>query len=806
MAKAIPFIALPVLAAAGMAVVHACGPAFPTQLLDDRAHTLRTLPAGSFGYEASRLLPPDNPRRDTDPSPADAAAITPDPAPGDASPQDDGLGNTPAGRLYARGAAAYRAARAATSAPAAPSAAAPGTAAPGTADSGTGEDAAGDAGAQAFAAVLALPPAQAAPRAVKAAFMLGKIHAQRGLSLPPDGWPRERDAAIAMFTRVRALAAQGDPDPDGLALASWGEQARLFTRPLAWRDFDRDDLPTAAIAPADLLQAIHLYARQAAEASVTEAGSTGVDSLRLIARWALRDPGRVAMLVDDPLARRLMVAYALALGDEDGGGGNGGDNGAEDGAGNGGAATARPAPPVRMLADAIRARGLVHVPDADRLSALAYTAGDYDTALTLARQGETPLSDWVRAKLAIRDGDMAGAAGFYAAATRGFPTLAATPGATLEPGNVDTLKGEQGVVALSRGEYVQAFAFLYDAARDAGPYGDSGVSNDAAYVAERVLTIAELKDYVDAHIPAPVPPDGHDSHDGSGDDMPDHPRTMPDAIRALLARRMVRVGDIDGAIAYFPADDDPRYATAITDGNGRWTGKYEPSIRSWARAYGAALRRVGTAWTDTGRAAAWFDAANIARAHGMEIMGTEQDPDYAATDGAYDWGVGRYLYRFRNDGTDLTPLPQTAGQRAAQALSGPFIQDGERRRYLHSEVVPYQRFHYRNIAVTQAQRAADLLPPRSQAFAAVLCTAAGWESGDEADLYARYVRQGAYVPFARHFGKDCPAPDFRAAAYFPYRQSWRRARHDIRHGWLPFAGGAGAVALGAAFAWWKWRR
>lgn len=59
-----------------------------------------------------------------------------------------------------------------------------------------------------------------------------------------------------------------------------------------------------------------------------------------------------------------------------------------------------------------------------------------------------------------------------------------------------------------------------------------------------------------------------------------------------------------------------------------------------------------------------------------------------------------------------------------------------------------------------AVQAADLLPPRSQAFAAVLCQATGWmmstakTDGDEKAaqervhrLYRRYVEEGAYVPW-----------------------------------------------------------
>jgi hypothetical protein len=69
------------------------------------------------------------------------------------------------------------------------------------------------------------------------------------------------------------------------------------------------------------------------------------------------------------------------------------------------------------------------------------------------------------------------------------------------------------------------------------------------------------------------------------------------------------------------------------------------------------------------------------------------------------------------------------------------------------------RLHYRFIAVDEAIQAADLLPPHSQAFAAVLCQATGWMmstaqiDGDEDvaqvrfhQLYCRYLKEGATFP------------------------------------------------------------
>ena len=102
--------------------------------------------------------------------------------------------------------------------------------------------------------------------------------------------------------------------------------------------------------------------------------------------------------------------------------------------------------------------------------------------------------------------------------------------------------------------------------------------------------------------------------------------------------------------------------------------------------------------------------------------------------------------------------------------------------------------------------AAELLPPRSQAFAAILCHAASWAAREPEQakaIYARYVKDGALVPFASHFGRNCPDPDFAAAPGTQRRFLLRQVRR-----WL--AGYAGLIASGAAALagvglWW-WRR
>lgn len=70
--------------------------------------------------------------------------------------------------------------------------------------------------------------------------------------------------------------------------------------------------------------------------------------------------------------------------------------------------------------------------------------------------------------------------------------------------------------------------------------------------------------------------------------------------------------------------------------------------------------------------------------------------------------------------------------------------------------------------------------------------------------YLRYLKQGAYVSWAAHFGIDCPEPDFNAAARFPREQALRDARHIASRFRWPIGGGM-VVVLGAGI-WLFWRR
>ena len=617
------------------AVAWACGPMFPNQLLDHRGDTLKAVPQNSFAFEATHLLVATDKLAVEEPSLYDDGGQHKDDA---AQAKSLGISIAQLGRVdtlralddgdaaYAQGSDLPEDLRAYTA---------------GAVDYAKGHQ---DKASLRFEQVLALPPAQATLRGVWAAYMLGRIHAANAASASNDAtaFSRERAAAAKAFQLTRTRAVEGALDSQGLAVSSFGEEARLYLyghgTQCSWNDLygvadannseDGDATHTQGanaacgdgVPAADLKRAITLYAAQAGHGS-----NVGVQSLVAIADYAMRHPQRMAELIDNPVSQRLLVAYALA---------RMGGSSEETPAGS----APKPDQPLLALVQAIEQRGMDKLEGADRLAALAYQTGRYELAAKLVDKSSGPLAEWVRAKLALQKGDLAAASASYAAAAKAFPK-AGDAQAAIEPSNANLITGEQGVLALARGEYVEAMGHLYDAAVAVGGDGNVydwdlettsyGYGNDAMYIAERVLTVDELKSFVDARAPAtPLT-----SKSPSSDDAYRYRSPIADSLRWVLARRLMRSGRYGDALPYFPADNDWRFGTYGDDGK-----LQVQSFRTPALSYAKALHDSEHAWTDIGKAQALYAAAVIAREHGMQILGYEQGPDYTDSEGSYQGG------------------------------------------------------------------------------------------------------------------------------------------------------------------------
>ncbi|MEQ1564237.1 MAG: hypothetical protein ABMA64_01275 [Myxococcota bacterium] len=501
---------------AWVGTVWACGPDFPVVWLDDRVKTLSELPAGTFLREVGSLVPPEPASyvvdEGGDPAWREVAELAPEQAElvrqmrAERDPERAlalGAALPPDLRLYTAGGVAWSV--------------------------GRRELALGW-----WREVLALPDAPL--RGVAAAYVSARF-------------------GEASYAEVRRRARDGGADPWGLAVASFGEEAR------------------GALWSGDPVGAVHLYATQAAHGS-----SSGAASLLFVARWLFADRDRLSSALHDPVVQALATTYAWTRTEELGQPWPAdGLPAAEDGA--------RPvtAPELLALLD-----GLPRVAGAERVAAAAYRAGRYDEAGRWAARSPEPLAAWVRAKLALRAGDDDLAARELASAVARAPDLGGTDGASR-----CRLLVDQGALSLSRGDTSGALGSLSEAARaEEGTVGSAPYGwEDAAYVAERVMTTDELLAWVDAQ-PRVDDPILH-------------------RLRALLARRLMR---------------DGRYSEAA-DRFG------EPALRARAIAYRSARDRA-LRGDPVARAEALLDAAAIAR-DGLDLFGTELAPDFAVYEGDY---------------------------------------------------------------------------------------------------------------------------------------------------------------------------
>ena len=335
----------------------------------------------------------------------------------------------------------------------------------------------------------------------------------------------------------------------------------------------------------------------------------------------------------------------------------------------------------RAWLQAVEAAGVKDVESAAKLALAAYQSNDMPLAWRwIKRAPSSPVAQWLQAKMLLHDGKTTQAAALLASLTPAFPIEPPSTNRIASAQFKDLLfieaedsdpelipaaqqvLGELGVLRLARREYVQALDALLNA----------GFWMDAAYVAERVLTADELKTYVDGYWP-PVPPEQVAEETGKYGQSEVSPALLRTQIRYLLARRLMRSFRGDEAHEYYPPEWTPQYL-----------------------ALAQALR---TGWDESlpadQRAKALFQAAIITRTNGLELIGTEVEPDWQVHGGGYQVGV-TVAIRATNEAAKVLVASEDELNRAAQ-----------------HHVDPEKRFHYRYQAATLAWEAAKLMPDNS---------------------------------------------------------------------------------------------
>lgn len=509
--------------------------------------------------------------------------------------------------------------------------------------------------------LLARPENERHFKSTWAAFMLGK------------SWAAEDpEKAAGYFRQVRALARHGFLDSAGLAAASLGEEARLW------------------LNQGKLEAAIELYLEQYATGDPTAA-----NSLRFVVAKAvnIEDAETWRSLAANPGVQPVITAYLISGYNYD-------------------FSPSPAAERARRWLAAVEAANVRDVASVEKLALAAYQAGDWESAQRwIDRAPSTAAAQWLQAKLLLRAGKTGAAAALLAKVARSFPPA---PPSTNAPAQLfDNLtvegstyldwkvraaaqvSGELGVFLLARREYTEALDVLMRA----------GFWEDAAYVAERVLTADELKDYVARNWPARtgVNTNYGDNSAGSRAQDPGHTGSIPiesvllydngwtrptdlgPEIRGLLARRLARLNRAVEAREFFAPPLQADYDTLEL----------------------ALAKGWDTALPAGERANAFFAAAKMTRTNGLELFATELGPDWHIHGANYEEGLE--ISDRTNHSAKLLPAS-----------------DDELRRATEPAANPDTRFHYRFLAAAMAWQAALLMPDNSDATARVLCEAGSW--------------------------------------------------------------------------------
>lgn len=546
-----------------------------------------------------------------------------------------------------------------------------------------------DAARTAWENLLKRPEQDRHYRTVWAAFMLGKV------ALKMEDYP----TAAKWFQQTREFAKAGFADSLGLAAESYGWEGRgewkqnhpekaapLFLTQLALGDASAVVSLKALIPDREPVEGMLNYGPEADERS------NWTDEQKH--EQEQNEISKLKAAAQDPLLRRLITVHILATATSP-------DLYSAD-------SSAAPVNRCARWLNIIKQANIGKVEDAEYLGWVAYNNGDYKGAahwLELSK-GDSGAALWLRAKLQRRAGKLADAAKTMAQAVE---SLRNSPAYTPQ-GGVDeawseydffpegyhwgwgqSSHGDLGGLRLARGDFVQAL----------DTFMKGHLWNDAAFVAERVLTTNELKQYVGA-LPETEAPNEDEDYNAK--------------LEYLLGRRLVREQRYAEAASYLPEPYDKvleKYVKALHDGANEKLSKTE-------------------------RAHAWFTAAWIARYDGMELMGTEVAPDAFAESGQFETPD---IAKQRRSGVYQTVSYDKEGNEKKKNL--PVVLKAsatEIRRLNANKINPDIRFHYRLIAGALSIKAAALLSDDSEELADVVNQAGLWVKDRDEKAGNRYMQ------------------------------------------------------------------
>ncbi len=410
-------------------------------------------------------------------------------------------------------------------------------------------------------ALLHLPPAKRRHLSALAAYRLARLRMLMDADVDDDGAVAHLKDVRRDLGRVQQLVAEGAPAIAHLELAADGWLAHTYLYGKSTDSaYDPDD------READPAKALLVYVRLWRAGDATAKVSIE-EALR-----AVLESGRLEPLTRDPVLRRLTTAFLCSgrwLGSE-----LGSDRAVQLNA------------YATLWLKALQAARVDCAEDAVRLAALQYRLGAWEACARTLRSApsEDGTARFLEARLRLRAGDLAGAeqilcplaiqpekvrppgpAGeneyhgppffsFHAIDFDGpasFIDPTDPPGPALDHGflsqehdayawdftqqvgAISRARVELALIELHHGRYVAAMDLFYR----------EGMQQDGDYIAECVLTTAELKAAVDASWSSPADL-------GKGGSVHDYGLSAGAHVRALLARRLFRDGRMAEAIPY----------------------------------------------------------------------------------------------------------------------------------------------------------------------------------------------------------------------------------------------------------------
>ncbi len=555
-------------------------------------------------------------------------------------------------------------------------------------------------------------------------------HFEAVLALPPAQQKHYAVAAAFMLGRLAAVGGE----------AQFAKARTLVTQglddPLCLATESLGELGRQALADHREVEAFHYYVKQ-----YQEGGPSAAASLRVFAQLVQANDTLLRTVMRDPLLQQVLAASAYVA--------RGETWDAEIWS------QSNMAHMLQILAE------LPEVKGADRLAAAAWLAGQFAVAEQFAPKSASGLGLMMQAKVALRHGESAR-----------VPALLASSARAAEAENDLRTRdaARQDLLALALGDERWS-----EAAQLAIQIGDRGV---LAHLLDQVLDVDAAIALLNSRemqalpqVPRPTPTDEQLASQPAQarDDWSTLYRDAPGSQsewRHLIGRRLLRLGRGVAAEAYFPA-------------------KLRPQVHGYIKALQQAEKLDGI-----DKAQALYRAANLVHPDGMDLLGTELEPDWACVGGSYPTGYGMVIRapQAENENASLFEGPRIQGcamyrdeSQATAALAGPCLMTVDEQLRTHQALpqVGDVRFHYRVVKSQLLEEAADLVPKHTQAFAALLCAAEQpIHYRDDArthHLYHRYKIEGALV--AGLFQGKCPEPEFERARQTPAPSLlWRTLR------------------------------